>query len=105
MTRVYNMDCMEAMKGFPDKYFDLAVVDPPYGIGIDGQKLSISKNPKHNRKEHAKKNWDKHIPPRNISESWSAFQRTKLYGAQIISLPPWSMDIKAGSCGTKVSRI
>ena len=31
----YNMDCMEGMKGFPDKYFDLAIVDPPYGIGYD----------------------------------------------------------------------
>lgn len=27
----YNMDCMEGMKQFPDKYFDLAIVDPPYG--------------------------------------------------------------------------
>ena len=26
-----NCDCMEALKNFPDKYFDLAVVDPPYG--------------------------------------------------------------------------
>ena len=26
----YNMDCMEGMKDFPDKYFDLAIVDPPY---------------------------------------------------------------------------
>ena len=31
----YNMDCMEAMKTFHDKFFDLAVVDPPYGIGAD----------------------------------------------------------------------
>jgi len=30
----YNMDCMEGMSQFPDGYFDLAVVDPPYGIGI-----------------------------------------------------------------------
>ena len=29
----YNMDCMEGMKEFPDKYFDLAIVDPPYGDG------------------------------------------------------------------------
>ena len=29
----YNMDCMDGMKQFPDKYFDLAVVDPPYGDG------------------------------------------------------------------------
>lgn len=27
----YNMDCMEGMKEFPDKFFDLAIVDPPYG--------------------------------------------------------------------------
>ena len=27
----YNADCMEAMKEFPDKFFDLAIVDPPYG--------------------------------------------------------------------------
>lgn len=29
----YNMDCMKGMKEFPDGYFDLAIVDPPYGIG------------------------------------------------------------------------
>lgn len=33
----YNMDCMEGMKEFPDKFFDLAIVDPPYGDG--GQKI------------------------------------------------------------------
>ena len=33
----YNMDCMEGMKQFPDKFFDLAIVDPPYGDG--GQKI------------------------------------------------------------------
>ena len=27
-----NMDCMEGMKEYPDKYFELAIVDPPYGI-------------------------------------------------------------------------
>nr|DAG23594.1 MAG TPA: adenine specific DNA methyltransferase [Bacteriophage sp.] len=27
----YNMDCMQGMKEFPDKYFDIAIVDPPYG--------------------------------------------------------------------------
>ena len=33
MQQAFNMDCMEAMKTFPDKFFDLAVVDPPYGGG------------------------------------------------------------------------
>ena len=53
---------MEAMRNIPDKYFQLAITDPPYGIGIDGQKISINKNPKHNRKEHQRKGWDKSIP-------------------------------------------
>lgn len=29
----YNMDCMEALRQFPDQFFDLAIVDPPYGDG------------------------------------------------------------------------
>lgn len=32
-TVVYNMDCMEYLATVPDKSFDLAVVDPPYGGG------------------------------------------------------------------------
>ena len=38
----YNMDCMEGMKEFPDKYFDLAIVDPPYGIG-ENPKRALSR--------------------------------------------------------------
>ncbi len=33
ISEVFNHDCMEGMKEYPDKYFDLAIVDPPYGIG------------------------------------------------------------------------
>ena len=38
MNVAYNMDCMEAMRQMPDNAFDLAVVDPPYGIGADNFK-------------------------------------------------------------------
>ena len=34
LNKLYNMDCMEGMKEFPDNYFDLAIVDPPYGAGF-----------------------------------------------------------------------
>lgn len=34
----YNIDCMQGMKEIPDKYFDLAIVDPPYGIKENGDK-------------------------------------------------------------------
>jgi site-specific DNA-methyltransferase (adenine-specific) len=46
----YNIDCMELMEKYPDKHFDLAIVDPPYGIREDGHrennrsKLAKSKN-------------------------------------------------------------
>ena len=61
--KLYNCDCMELMAKTPDKYYELCIVDPPYGIGIDGQKESICKNPKYNRKQHERKDWDKNIPP------------------------------------------
>lgn len=53
---------MDVMRELPDNAFDLAIVDPPYGIGVDGQKECLCKNPKHNRKFHAQKNWDKNTP-------------------------------------------
>lgn len=34
----FNRDCMEAMREFPDKFFDLAVVDPPYGDGLERER-------------------------------------------------------------------
>lgn len=36
MIELLHIDCMEYMAGLPDKAFDLAIVDPPYGIGVDG---------------------------------------------------------------------
>jgi site-specific DNA-methyltransferase (adenine-specific) len=38
LSEVTNEDCMEGMARYPDKYFDLAIVDPPYGIGENGQR-------------------------------------------------------------------
>jgi len=45
---------------------DAVVTDPPYGIGIDGQKQSICANPKHNRKAHAFKGWDSERPSEDV---------------------------------------
>jgi DNA modification methylase len=48
------------------KKADMVFTDPPYGIGIDGQKESTSKNPKHNRKAHEFKGWDKSRPEKKL---------------------------------------
>ena len=68
---IYNQDCMEAMKEMSDNQFDLAIVDPPYGIGADvaqnkaaeSRKRAKGKN-KSGRgwKEYKKTNWDNAIP-------------------------------------------
>ena len=47
----YNRDCMEGMKEFPDKFFDLAIVDPPYGIGITNDVVSVSSQTVHVERE------------------------------------------------------
>lgn len=57
---IHNMDCMLALREMRDKQFDLAIVDPPYGIGRDG---SIKTTSKHGgRKAHDFKGWDKNAP-------------------------------------------
>jgi len=63
LNKLYNQDCMEGMKEFPDKYFDLAIVDPPYfkNAGNGTYFNSRIKNLKHK----AIKLWNKNIPKQN----------------------------------------
>lgn len=42
-SEVFLMDCMEGMKRYPDKHFDLAIVDPPFGIGTIKNKFQKHK--------------------------------------------------------------
>lgn len=58
ISETYLMDCMEGMKQYPNKYFDLAVVDPPYGISIN---MNMGKR-KGKAKVHLNKNWDDSTP-------------------------------------------
>ena len=52
---------MDLMARYEDNYFDLAIVDPPYGLGIDGQKEN-KKGKQSDRKYHKQKQWDNKIP-------------------------------------------
>jgi site-specific DNA-methyltransferase (adenine-specific) len=61
VSLIENIDCMIGMSRYPDKFFDLAIVDPPYGIGKDGQVKTTGGNG--GRKAHEFKGWDKEIPP------------------------------------------
>ena len=65
---VTNEDNMELMARYPDNYFDLAIVDPPYGIGI-------SSNPV--RQKHNKKNGTIIFRKMNTLKSCFEFRKTK----------------------------
>ena len=55
---VYNEDCLEGLKRFSDNYFDLAIVDPPYGIGADkAQNAAAAQREKANGKSKAGRGW------------------------------------------------
>lgn len=56
----YNSDCLAAMREMPDKAFDLAIVDVPYGIGEDGGRFRDRKGGGH--RVLPKKNWDSESP-------------------------------------------
>lgn len=81
--RFFNCDNMEFMKEIPDNYYELCICDPPYGIGIDGQKQSINlNNPKANRKEHKFKGWDNEIPTAEyFAELWRVSKNQIVWGA------------------------
>ena len=60
MIKITNEDNMELMARYEDNYFDLAIVDPPYGISMDGGKIGGDNAGK--AKEYTKKDWDKQAP-------------------------------------------
>jgi len=60
ISHVENIDCMEAMKAFPDKHFELAIVDPPYGIGEANSKRMASRHP--SQKKYKGGDWDNSAP-------------------------------------------
>lgn len=73
----YNMDCMDGMKEFPDKFFDLAIVDPPYGINITNYNMGLGGGNRSPQKQVSKIGGSKpfgkresggvYVSPQNIS--------------------------------------
>ena len=76
----YNADNLEIMRGMKDNEFDLAIVDPPYGIGI-------SSNPV--RQRHEKKNWDNAIPTLEYFEQLFRVSKNQIiWGGNYFPLKP-----------------
>lgn len=65
----YNMNCMEGMRQFPDKYFDLAIVDPPYGINVGSAAMGVGggRAPHRNRSAARNRSAKEEPSPREVS--------------------------------------
>jgi len=94
-SEAYLMDCMEYMKGFPDKFFELAVVDPPYGIKINmNQGRRAGQELKHDKKE-----WDNEAPKETYFKELERVSKKQIiWGANNFSLISngwivWDKDI------------
>ena len=87
MINIYNMDCLEAMSKMEDNAFDLAIVDPPYGINVDKMTLGNGKN-KINR---GLSNWDNNIPKKEYFDELKRVSKNYIvWGANYMTtyLPP-----------------
>jgi site-specific DNA-methyltransferase (adenine-specific) len=83
LNRLYNMDCMEGMKQFPDKYFELAIVDPPYGIGMDGGNVGYQ-----GFNNFQKKDWDSAPPSQEyFTELFRVSKNQVIWGGNYFGLP------------------
>ena len=84
MIKMLNMDCMEYMRTLPDKYFDLAIVAPPYGIGMDGGNVGYK-----GFNNFVKKNWDKATPDSDYFIELVRVSKNQIvWGGNYFPLPP-----------------
>lgn len=87
---VYHEDCMEGLKRFPDNYFDLAVVDPPYGIGIHKMNYTQSLNGgvAKRRDYSSVTDWDANVPtPEYFLELKRVSKNQIIWGGNYFDLP------------------
>lgn len=99
-------DNMELMSRYPDKYFDLAIVDPPYGIDLANMNMGIGKTPKASKAKNRKwksKDWDNETPTKEyFDELFRVSKNQIIWGGNYFDLPPckrfimWDKEIPDG---------
>ena len=75
--KITNEDNMKLMARYPDNYFDLAIVDPPYGIGEDGAK-NHSRGKATKATRYTPKNWDNKAPNKQYFEELKRVSKNQI---------------------------
>ncbi len=87
-SEVYNEDCIEVMKRYEDNYFDLAVVDPPYGISYARGKNGYGNTIKNLPTKYDVK-WDDATPTDEyFKELFRVSKKQIVWGGNYFDLPP-----------------
>lgn len=105
-SEVFNMDCIEGMKQYPDNYFEMAIVDPPYGLDLANMNMGIGKSAKSSKAKNRKwvaKDWDKNTPDSiYFDELFRISNNQIIWGGNYFDLPPcknyiiWDKEIPEG---------
>lgn len=99
-----NEDCMSVMARYPDKYFDLAIVDPPYGISENGNRDLQPKGAASKRKKYNPSLWNCDKPNKEYWEELFRVSKNQIvWGGNYFTdfLPPsrcWIIWDKRGTC-------
>lgn len=88
----YNIKNIDFMKTKPDNFYDLAIVDPPYGIDLANMNLGIGKGKKASKIKNRKwiaKDWDKETPtPEYFEQLFRVSKNQIIWGGNYFNLPP-----------------
>lgn len=102
-SETFNIDCMIGMTQYPDKYFDLAVCDPPYGINFGEfnrtNKLSDGTRVKANKYKQA--NWDDSTPNDEYFRELFRVSKNQIVwdGLQLVeALCTFALSFRIGGC-------
>lgn len=83
---LFNEDCMAVMARYQDKHFDLACVDPPYGIGAS---VGFGRSQRESKTIIKKQDWDNQIPSMDYFNELSRVSKNQIiWGGNYFPLPP-----------------
>jgi site-specific DNA-methyltransferase (adenine-specific) len=88
---IYNRDCLEAMKEMPDNAFDLAIVDPPYGLnfGTFNRTNKTSSGERVKADKYKNSNWDNATPTDEYFNELNRVSKHQIiWGGNFFNLPP-----------------
>jgi site-specific DNA-methyltransferase (adenine-specific) len=90
--QITNEDNMALMARYPDNYFDLAIVDPPYGLDLANMNMGAGKSKKASKIQNRKwvaKDWDKSVPSTEyFVELFRVSKCQIIWGGNYFELPP-----------------